>query len=657
MTSSRVRGTLIAVALLAAQVVHTQPGGQFLYPVSVAIDRSTNVLVCENERQRIDMYGPNGALGWQKGTQGSGDGEFENPAGIATDGLGFVYVADVGNARVQKFNAATGAFVTKWGSYGTGQRQFRKPRAIAVDTQNNVYVLDNQNLTVQKFSSDGTTYFGSFGGQAGAGDAQFSTLADGPSEIVIDAAGNAYISDPGNQRIQRWHVVSTTAGNIQSATFTGWSGGCTSGSNCDLPNQRSNAFACTAATCSTPIQGSGAGQFINPGGLALDASGGLYVTDTINNRIQQFSSAGTFVRAFGTRGMGNGEFRTPVDVAVSPNTDVYVADVRNERIQRFSATGVFKTIFGGSIALTATTGFPPRPLDSLVDPNPLFIFPGQTATTEVSVVSLSSFQGSATLDTNVCCLDLVTGAYLPGAVTTSFAPSTVAVATNSPGLSTLSMTAPGMASPAKLAVPLNAENAALGVSAHAGIGVEVLAPIPADLGTTSACIGGTVVGSIGGTAPGLPERLPLSGATTMVYASKMASPAKTSFAIGAASATGQAGWLITISKATMPLRSDQASVTLTNPTSWDKGLRSVNSANCRAASQTVRLRTGQSGSFLISKADTTTLVLSRGFCQFRFIACFDSSGFEDFATFDEAAFWNLFGGRQVTISWLFSSGE
>ena len=163
MTSSRVRGTLVAAALLAAQVVHTQPGGQFLYPVSVAIDRSTNVLVCENERQRIDMYGPNGALGWQKGTQGSGDGEFENPAGIATDGLGFVYVADVGNARVQKFNAATGAFVTKWGSYGTGQRQFRKPRAIAVDTQNNVYVLDNQNLTVQKFSSDGATYFGSFG--------------------------------------------------------------------------------------------------------------------------------------------------------------------------------------------------------------------------------------------------------------------------------------------------------------------------------------------------------------------------------------------------------------------------------------------------------------------------------------------------------------
>ena len=261
---------------------------------------------------------------------------------------------------------------------------------------------------------------------------------------MIDAAGNAYVSDPGNQRIQRWHIVSTTAGTIQSATFIGWSGGCTSGSNCDLPNQRSNAFACTAATCSTPIQGSGAGQFINPGGLALDASGGLYVTDTINNRIQQFSSAGTFVRAFGTRGMGNGEFRTPVDVAVSPNTDVYVADVRNERIQRFSATGVFKTIFGGSIALTATTGFPPRPLDSLVDPNPLFIFPGQTATTEVSVLSLSSFQGSATLDTNGCCLDLVTGAYLPGAVTTSFAPSTVAVATNSPGLSTLSMTAPGM---------------------------------------------------------------------------------------------------------------------------------------------------------------------------------------------------------------------
>ena len=658
MTSSRVRGVLVAVALLAPHVVQAQLGGQFRYPVSVAVDRSTNVLVSENERQRIDMYGPNGALGWRVGSQGSGDGQFENPAGIAADNAGYVYVADVGNARIQKFLVNTGAFVTKWGSYGTGPRQFRKPRAIAVDAQNHVFVLDNQNMTIQKFSSDGATYFGSWGGQSGTGDGQFSVLAGGPSDLAIDAAGFVYISDPGNQRIHRWRIVSNAAGNIQSATFVGWNGGCTSGANCDVANQRSNAFTCTAATCSAPIQGTGAGQFINPGGLALDATGGLYVTDTINNRIQQFSSAGTFVRAWGTRGTGNGAFRTPADIAISPNTDVYVADALNERVQRFSAAGVFTTVFGGSIALSASTGYPPRPLDSLVDPNPLFIFPGQTATTAISVTSLSSFQGAVTLDSNGCCLDLLTGAYLPGTVTTAYAPSTVNVPSNGVGTSTLSITAPAAGSPAKLAVPLNAGNPTLGVSAQTGVGIEVLAPIPPDSGVASSCIGGTVVGSPGGGSPGQgPEVLPLSGATTMLYGVKTASPARTSFAIGAASTTNKAGWLITVSKAAMALRADQAFVTFTNSTSWDKGITTVNSANCAAAGQNARVSTGTSSTFVISKADTTTLLLSRGYCRFRFIGCWDNGGWEQFATFDEAGFWNLFGGRHVTIDWVISSGE
>jgi DNA-binding beta-propeller fold protein YncE len=153
--SRRARGFLVALLLAAPHVMRAQPGGQFLYPISVTVDRSANVLVSENQRNRISMFGPTGALGWHQGSQGNGDGQFNIPAGIVTDTQGFVYVADYGNSRVQKFNAATGAFVTKWGSAGTGQGQFRKPIAIAVDTQNNVSVLDNQTLKVQKFSNDG----------------------------------------------------------------------------------------------------------------------------------------------------------------------------------------------------------------------------------------------------------------------------------------------------------------------------------------------------------------------------------------------------------------------------------------------------------------------------------------------------------------------
>jgi hypothetical protein len=444
---------------------------------------------------------------------------------------------------------------------------------------------------------------------------------------------------------------------IQSATFVGWSGRCTSGANCDIPNQRSNGFACTAATCSAPTQGGGAGQFINPGGLALDQSGGLYVTDTLNNRIQQFSNAGTFVRQWGTRGTTPGQFRTPVDIAVSPTAEVFVADVLNERVQRFTAAGVFEAVFGGSVALSASTGFPPRPLDSLVDPNPLFVFQGQTTTTSLSVTPLSAFTGSMTLSAVGCCLDLFTGAYLPNAVSTTFAPSTVTVSSSNSVSSTLSITAAATAAPAKVVIPLDAHNA-LGVSAQAGVAVEVLQAIPADSGVISKCIGGTDVGSIGGTSPGQgPELLPLSSATTMVYSKKIASPSQTSFVIGAAAKAQNSGWRITVAKASMPLRSDQAFVVLTNSTSWDKGLMSVNSSNCSAANQNVRVQMSKSASFQISKADTSTLLLSRQTCRFRFIGCWDSSGWDYFAAFDEAGFWNLFGGRQVTIDWILSSGE
>src|SRR5262249_10187243 len=152
--------------------------------------------------------------------------------------------ADTLNSRIQKFNVTTGAgsFVTKWGSPGSLQRQFRKPRAIAVDAQNNVSVLDSETGRIQKFSSDGATYLGWWGGSMGTGDGQFSPLAGGPAAVVIDPAGFAYVSDPGNERIQKWRIVSNPGGVIQGANFMGWSGRCHLGPNCDMVHQRSTGF-------------------------------------------------------------------------------------------------------------------------------------------------------------------------------------------------------------------------------------------------------------------------------------------------------------------------------------------------------------------------------------------------------------------------------
>jgi len=85
------------------------------------------------------------------GSSGSGDGQFANPADVATDGSGNVYVADTNNNRIQKFDAS-GTFLTTWGNFGSGNGQFSSPPGVATNGSGNVYVADTNNDRIQKFA-------------------------------------------------------------------------------------------------------------------------------------------------------------------------------------------------------------------------------------------------------------------------------------------------------------------------------------------------------------------------------------------------------------------------------------------------------------------------------------------------------------------------
>ena len=92
--------------------------------------------------------------------------------------------------------------------------------------------------------------------------------------------------------------------------------------------------------------GSGNGQFLNPQGIAVDGSGNVYVADTMNRRIQKFTSGGTYLTQWGTLGTGNGQFDDPRGVAVDASGNVFVADYGISRIQEFTSTGAFVTKWG-----------------------------------------------------------------------------------------------------------------------------------------------------------------------------------------------------------------------------------------------------------------------------------------------------------------------
>ncbi|MDH3766748.1 MAG: caspase family protein, partial [Nitrosopumilus sp.] len=131
------------------------------------------------------------------GSESTDDGQFDNPSDIAVDSSGNVYVADIENNRIQKFDS-NGVFITKWDSKGTGDGQFSAPSGIAVDSSGNVYVADSRNNRIQKFDSNGV--FITKWGNVGTDDGQF----DKPSGIAVDSSGNVYVNDLWDNRIQKF---------------------------------------------------------------------------------------------------------------------------------------------------------------------------------------------------------------------------------------------------------------------------------------------------------------------------------------------------------------------------------------------------------------------------------------------------------------------
>lgn len=92
--------------------------------------------------------------------------------------------------------------------------------------------------------------------------------------------------------------------------------------------------------------GTGSGQFAHPAGIAIDASGNLWVADENNNRLEKFNSKGEFVKAIGSAGSGNGQFSRPTDVAIDPKGNLWVTDANNNRIEELNEAGEFLKAFG-----------------------------------------------------------------------------------------------------------------------------------------------------------------------------------------------------------------------------------------------------------------------------------------------------------------------
>lgn len=280
---------------------------------------------------------------------GSSDGSgnsvrFNQPSGIAVDAGGNLFVSDTGNNTIRKITAA-GVATTIAGSAGNagstdGNAQnalFNQPGGIALDTAGNLYVADTQNNTIRKVTAAGavSTLAGSPGqsGQAdgSAGNARFNQ----PWGVVLDAAGNLYVADTGNDTVRKVSpagVVTTLAG---SAGNVGSQDGNSSSASFNLPQ-----------------------------GIAIDSTANLYIADTGNNTIRKLTQAGVVSTLAGTAGNsgssdGSGQrasFNQPNGIVVDSSGNIRITDSASQLLRSASASGVVSTLAGNAGTAGAADG-------------------------------------------------------------------------------------------------------------------------------------------------------------------------------------------------------------------------------------------------------------------------------------------------------------
>lgn len=156
-------------------------------------------------------------------------------------------------------------------------------------------------------------------GGSGTGDGQWW---GGPYFSDIDADGNIYGTDPTLARVNKFDSEGNWLGCLDTTASGFVSSGCGSGS------------------------GSADGQFSFPRGVAVDASGNIYVAEHGNSRIQKFDSNGNFLLKWGSAGSGNGQFNVIQDIEVDSNGNIFVMDRDNRRIQKFTSSGTYLTQWG-----------------------------------------------------------------------------------------------------------------------------------------------------------------------------------------------------------------------------------------------------------------------------------------------------------------------
>jgi sugar lactone lactonase YvrE len=318
------------------------------FPEGIAVDKAGNVYFADTGNLRVRAVNTAGIIGTFAGNGmeelsilgGIGDGGPSTAAGfdpgttfqgVAVDAQGNLYIADGGNFRVRKVSGgfittfAGGGGITSSGDGGpANQAGLRSAAGVAVDNAGNVYIADQLGGVVRMVNTQGiiSTVAGG-GGFTSSGDGGPATkagIANGPLSVAVDNQGNLYIAEGGGARVRKVNsagIISTFAGNGTNG-FSGDGGPAINAQFADLrgivTDNAGNVYISDydnfrvrkvdASGIITTIAGAGLGTAggdgglptdagLQPSGLAMDASGNLYISDYGDNRVRKITFKAT----------------------------------------------------------------------------------------------------------------------------------------------------------------------------------------------------------------------------------------------------------------------------------------------------------------------------------------------------------------------------
>ena len=335
-------------------------------PTGVALDGSGNMYIVDMYNYRVRKISSAGVITTVagNGTYGySGDGgpataaELYLPVAVTLDHSGNLYIADEGNNRIRKVTpsgiistvAGTGTAGYSGDGGAATAAAINSPWAVAVDSTGNMIIADRANNRLRRVNTSGiiTTIAGNgTAGFAADGSVATSSMICTPEGVVLDASGNIYFSDHGNNRIRKITssgLLYTLAGN-GTGGFSGDGGAATSA------------------------------EIYSPCGVARDNDGNIYFADNGNNRVREISTSGYIFTIAGTGTAGysgdggmasTSEIYAPYNIAADASGNIYICDAGNQRLREVTAgipaltaiTGATTVAAGSAITLSdATTG-------------------------------------------------------------------------------------------------------------------------------------------------------------------------------------------------------------------------------------------------------------------------------------------------------------